>query len=279
MATNFPGSLDTSTQQPSPSSSTDMDASGYEHDVVHTNHSGAIIALETKLGTGDSNAVAGAALMGTGSGTSGWSSNPAFSSTGANYIEVSGAGTGYTHSAIHLLADGSTRGAGMYCFNAGTDVTWFTGSPYNDADEWIVGRVSNASFQSSAAAESNGLMKLESDGDLNIDGAYGTFSDSRIKENIADVSLGLNFINSLKPREYTRVGRTRTHMGFVAQEVAAVLPDAASTSLWTKSVSNTAGPDETENLVETQGLRYEEFIAPLVKAVQELTARLEALEG
>jgi len=139
--------------------------------------------------------------------------------------------------------------------------------------------VSNASFQSSAAAESNGLMKLESDGDLNIDGAYGTFSDSRIKENIADVSLGLNFINSLKPREYTRVGRTRTHMGFVAQEVAAVLPDAASTSLWTKSVSNTAGPDETENLVETQGLRYEEFIAPLVKAVQELTARLEALEG
>jgi len=94
MATNYPGSLDTSTQQPSPSSTTDLDASGYEHDVVHTNHSGAIIALETKLGTGDSNAVAGAALMGTGSGTSGWSSNPALSSTGANYIEVSGAGTG-----------------------------------------------------------------------------------------------------------------------------------------------------------------------------------------
>tara|TARA_R100001082_G_scaffold99658_2_gene68471 strand:- start:97 stop:1779 length:1683 start_codon:yes stop_codon:yes gene_type:complete len=55
-----------------------MDDSGKEHDVVHTNHSGAIIALETKLGTGDSNAVADAVLMGTGSGTSGWDTSPTF---------------------------------------------------------------------------------------------------------------------------------------------------------------------------------------------------------
>jgi len=72
MATNYPGSLDTSTQQPSPSSTTDLDASGYEHDVVHTNHSGAIIALETKLGTTDSDPADGKTLMGTGTGTSEW---------------------------------------------------------------------------------------------------------------------------------------------------------------------------------------------------------------
>ena len=76
MATNYPGSLDSGTQQPSPSSSTEMDDSGFEHDVVHTNHSGAIIALETKVGTGDSNAVASSVLAGTGSGTSGWSTAP-----------------------------------------------------------------------------------------------------------------------------------------------------------------------------------------------------------
>ena len=78
MATNFPGSLDTSTQQPSPSSTTDLDASGYEHDVDHTNHSGAIIALETKLGSTDSNPTANAVLMGTGSGTSEWDTSPTF---------------------------------------------------------------------------------------------------------------------------------------------------------------------------------------------------------
>ena len=76
MATNYPGSLDTSTQQPSPSASTEMDDSGFEHDAVHTNHSGAIIALETKVGTGDSTAAANSVLAGTGSGTSGWTTTP-----------------------------------------------------------------------------------------------------------------------------------------------------------------------------------------------------------
>ena len=70
MATNYPGSLDTSTEQPSPLSTTEMDDAGFEHDVVHTNHSGAIIALETKVGTGSSTAVADSVLAGTGSGTS-----------------------------------------------------------------------------------------------------------------------------------------------------------------------------------------------------------------
>ena len=86
MATNYPGSLDTSTEQPSPTASTEMDDAGFEHDVVHTNHSGAIIALETKLGTGDSNATSGAVLVGTGSGTSAWDTTPTFdgvSPTGA----------------------------------------------------------------------------------------------------------------------------------------------------------------------------------------------------
>ena len=69
MATNFPGSLDPATQQPSPSSTTDLDATGYEHDVVHTNHSGALIALETKLGSTDSNPINRAVLVGTGTGT------------------------------------------------------------------------------------------------------------------------------------------------------------------------------------------------------------------
>ena len=79
MATNFPGALDTATQQPSPSSTTDMDATGYEHDTVHTNHSGAIIALETKLGLTDSNASANAVLVGSGASTTAWTTTPTIS--------------------------------------------------------------------------------------------------------------------------------------------------------------------------------------------------------
>ncbi len=82
MATAYPAALDTATQQPSPSSTTDLDASGYEHDVIHTNHSGALIAVETKLGLTDSNASSGAILVGTGASTTAWTTTPAINTTG-----------------------------------------------------------------------------------------------------------------------------------------------------------------------------------------------------
>lgn len=80
MATAYPGALDTSTEQPSPSAATDLDTSGYEHDVVHTNHSGALIALETKVGLTDSNATTGAVLVGTGASTTAWTTSPTIGS-------------------------------------------------------------------------------------------------------------------------------------------------------------------------------------------------------
>lgn len=75
MASNYPTSLDTATQQPAPGATTDLDASGYEHHLVHTNHSDAIIELETKVGIGSANAASASAntiLTHTGSGTTAW---------------------------------------------------------------------------------------------------------------------------------------------------------------------------------------------------------------
>ncbi len=75
MASNYPTSLDSATQQPSPGATTDLDASGYEHHLVHTNHSDAIIELETKVGIGSANAASASAntiLTHTGSGTTAW---------------------------------------------------------------------------------------------------------------------------------------------------------------------------------------------------------------
>jgi len=100
MATNFPSALDTATQQPSPSSTTDMDATGYEHDVVHANHSGAIIALETKLGLTDSNASSGAILVGSGVSTTAWTTTPSINTTG-----TSGGLTGGYENANIILAN------------------------------------------------------------------------------------------------------------------------------------------------------------------------------
>lgn len=125
--------------------------------------------------------------------------------------------------------------------------------------------------------------------------ATGTIntSDARLKTNVADSVLGLDFINSLRPVSYRWIvggktlvsendkhterveseqAGTRTHWGFLAQEVKAAV-DVAGVDFggWVLTDANDA--------TSTQALRYEELIAPLVKAVQELTARVAALEG
>lgn len=58
---------------PQPESSTDLDATNVEHDILHANLSLAIVALQTKLGITDSDPSSGTILQGTGSGSA-WSS-------------------------------------------------------------------------------------------------------------------------------------------------------------------------------------------------------------
>ncbi len=73
---NYPTSLDTTSTQVTPSSTTDLDASGFEHDQVHAAASTALIAVETKLGISASPAASAstnAVLTHTGTGTTAWS--------------------------------------------------------------------------------------------------------------------------------------------------------------------------------------------------------------
>ena len=83
MATAYPGALYTtgSQQRTDISSTDDLDASGKEHDVMHVNHAGAIVALETKLGLTDSNAAANAMLVGSGASTTSWTTSPTVTGT------------------------------------------------------------------------------------------------------------------------------------------------------------------------------------------------------
>ena len=113
-------------------------------------------------------------------------------------------------------------------------------------------------------------------------------SDERDKTAVAAIDYGLDFINSLRPVTYRWNDRngysgSRTHMGFIAQEVATALgDDAATRAVWVDSPAGeykNAETGEMEPGVERQSLRYEELIAPAVKAIQELSARVATLEA
>jgi len=105
-----------------------------------------------------------------------------------------------------------------------------------------------------------------------LNSAATVISDARTKENIITSDLGLDFINNLNPVKYNKIEGNRTHYGLIAQEVKSVLDAAGVADFGGWVISDVSDPEGQ------QALRYEEFISPLIKAVQELTARVKTLE-
>ena len=100
-------------------------------------------------------------------------------------------------------------------------------------------------------------------------GMYVTASDMRLKKDIQDSDLGLDFIENLRPVSYRfkqGAGSELLRYGFIAQEVEKSLGDRA-TGIVTRD----------DNELKTYALSYTDMIAPVVKAVQELNAKNSAL--
>ena len=101
--------------------------------------------------------------------------------------------------------------------------------------------------------------------------ANGTIntSDRRFKENIDDSDLGLEFINKVRPVSYTFINDRqkdgKTKYGIIAQEVQEVL----------KEINNEDFAGIKDDNPDKLGADYVQFIAPLIKSVQELTEKVE----
>ena len=120
-------------------------------------------------------------------------------------------------------------------------------------------------------------------------------SDKNEKNTIVDTDLGLSFVNKLKPVSYKFNNKTRTHYGLIAQDVETILSDISKPTTGFAGFIKEDIPDklyeEEDEIPEgkkvgdlktaahtTYGLRYGEFISPLIKAVQELSAEVETLK-
>jgi hypothetical protein len=94
--------------------------------------------------------------------------------------------------------------------------------------------------------------------------AFGSTSDSRLKKNIVDLEPQLQNICALRPVEFDYIESEGGghQIGFVAQEIELVYPDAVSEQ--SNGMKMLTGWSKTE--------------ARLVKALQEAIAKIEALE-
>ncbi|WP_052731932.1 DUF2793 domain-containing protein [Devosia geojensis] len=104
--------------------------------------------------------------------------------------------------------------------------------------------------------------------------ATGTIqtSDVRQKADIAPSDMGLGFVMALEPVRYRWKDGARPHYGLLAQQVKTALDRLGVTDFAGYVKADPQDPESEE------GLRYGEFIAPLIAAVQELAGRVEALE-
>jgi len=215
---------------------------------------------------------------------------------------------------LRVMGQANNQGAYMSFDDSDGDIMSYVGSPGNDdlqlkgtasGGYLYIGSGGNWKFYSTSSSVGGFLPYTDDTFDLgastfrwdNIYATSGTVnsSDINLKKDIADTTLGLDFINALRPVEYKWKDGSRKHQGFIAQEVETVLDaqDVASDQgMWvlntvkegTKIVvpvtDENGMPQKTEvDNEERQSLRYTELIAPLVKAVQELTTRVATLEG
>lgn len=149
-------------------------------------------------------------------------------------------------------------------------------SPTNSREGWIqVGHNSNG------LASATGTLVLQPAGGPTKVGALGTGtvfsnggtltntnpSDETVKNSIESIDFGLTEILAISPKKFKyNNDDSRTHYGFIAQEVEPILPQLISDY-------------EEENGDTKKGLDIMAIFAGYAKAIQELNAKLDAAQA
>jgi hypothetical protein len=110
-------------------------------------------------------------------------------------------------------------------------------------------------------------------GSISVTGSstsFNTSSDYRMKENINTLTTGLATIGALNPVTYDWIGTQEKGEGFIAHELAEIIPLA---------VTGEKDAVDKNGKMKPQGVDYSKVVVHLVAAIQELSAKVAALEG
>jgi hypothetical protein len=140
----------------------------------------------------------------------------------------------------------------------------------------IVGTAASAAFITTTTANA-GLVGFVNGngtvGSISTSGSgtsYGTTSDYRLKEAVQPMTGALAKVAALKPVTYKWKVDGSDGQGFIAHELAEVVPDA---------VVGAKDAVDAEGNPVYQGIDTSFLVATLTAAIQELTARVQALEA
>ena len=133
---------------------------------------------------------------------------------------------------------------------------------------WVSANAGTAGYAHFAFINANGVVGSISTNGLST--AYSTNSDYRLKEDVQPMVAALSKVAALKPCTYKWKADGSEGEGFIAHELAEVCPAAVTGE---KDAVNEDGS------IKTQGIDPSKLVGLLVAAIQELEARLAALES
>lgn len=196
------------------------------------------------------------------------------SNTGIGFRSLWNNTTGNSNTAIGYYANALAFGK-----NNNTAVGYYALLRSNGDNNTAIGYGAdvNSGFSNATAIGYNAIVDASNKvriGDNNvtvIEGQVGftAASDRRLKTAIEPMDKGLDFIKQLKPVSYQMKNDSekRSNWGFIAQDIEALVG--------TNNAVLTIGQDS----LRTLGLRYTDFISPMVKAMQELNDESEKLRA
>ena len=187
------------------------------------------------------------------------------------------------------IASTATQHTGFTLFAASNGTGTFAFADTTSGDGRFSGYMQYSHDVNALVLATNSIARMTIDSSGNIGAPSGTnifnASDERLKKNIQTLEKGLSAVNSLRPVSFNWIdgfceAEKGTLYGFIAQEAEIVDSNliqpfnSEGTSIKIGDVDN---PDQE---IEDALTVNEKFIIPmLVKAIQELSAKVDALES
>ena len=105
-------------------------------------------------------------------------------------------------------------------------------------------------------------------------------SDSRLKENVEPLSLGLDFVRLLEPKKYTwkKSDTPRTKFGALAQDIEQVISELTEEESSLINIANYHENTEEQNEQALKGVSQSQVMWVLFNAVKQLDAKVQELE-
>ena len=207
--------------------------------------------------------------------------------TGTKLIPTGGAATGngmylpaanslgFTTAGTERVQINNSASPPRYYFYSAGSATTLGDCIFNFAGTFNANRGISVNGTDSAAAGDMIVFALQGTTKGTISAAtggttYGTTSDYRLKENVKPIQNALSKVALLKPCTYTWKQDGSAGEGFIAHELQEIVPQAV--------VGEKDAVDKDGN-INPQNIDTSFLVATLTAAIQELTARVAALEA